>query len=239
MAESLQIANMDAKQIAERQIIERYLAGRLSEEDARAFEAYVEVHPEITRNIEAVARMKSGLATLRKRGELTDLLRPRPRVWYRRPGLLAGAAASVVVALLLTARPWNIDANGRLLAATVGELVGKSGSAPAIATRVTLARSRGLKPQIVATQPDGSAVEVTLQLLSADTTTTYSIGLLHMASNSLEPVADATNLRANADGNLVVFVRTELLTEGDYVFRVSTAGREPSEFALRVTREAP
>ena len=227
---------MDAKQIAERQIIERFLAGQLSEEDARAFEAYIEVHPDISRNIEIVARMKSGLATLRKRGELDRLLGAKSPSWYRRPAPLVAAAASVVVALVLVARPWGVDSGGALLAATLQELAGRNNDVPALAARIVLARSRGLKPPIIAAEADGGAIEVTLQLSAPDTTAAYSAALSRLVGNSLEHVAESSDLRANTGGDLVFFVRTESLREGDYIFRISTNGREPSEFALRVAQ---
>jgi hypothetical protein len=227
---------MDAKQIAERQIIERYLAGQLSEEDARAFEAYVEVHPEIHRNIEVVARMKAGLATLRKRGELGGLLAAKSPPWHRRTALLVAAAASVIVALILVVRPWSVDSGGALLAATLQELAMGNSDVPVLKARIALTRSRGIKPQVIAIAPDGGAIEVTLQLSAPDPTVAYSAVFSRLVGNSLEQVAESNNLHTNDAGDLVLFVRTESLREGNYLFRISTNGREPSEFALRVTQ---
>lgn len=70
--------------------IARYLAGRLSETDTARFEAYWAEHPEITRDLEASARLQAGLRDLRARGELDGVV--RDRWWSRRLSLLAVAA---------------------------------------------------------------------------------------------------------------------------------------------------
>ena len=94
MADPLQIENMDAQQIAERHVIERYLAGQLTDQEAMAFEAYVEAHPEITRDIEEIARMKTGLVRLKDRGDLPSVVVPRGNWISRRTGLVAALLLS-------------------------------------------------------------------------------------------------------------------------------------------------
>ena len=48
-------------------LIERYLDGRLSETESRRFEAYWIENPDLIRDLERGARLKSGLAGLRDR----------------------------------------------------------------------------------------------------------------------------------------------------------------------------
>lgn len=231
MAESLQIADMDAKQIAERQVIERYLSGQLSEEDAQAFEAYVEAHPEMIREIETIARMKSGLATLQKRGELAALLKPDVPAWYRRPAIVAALAAGVAAVVFFIAQPLGLDRGGAPLAATLQQLAGKRGSVPTISSRLSLSRSRGITPATLSVQPSGAAIEVTLQISAPDGAAHYTVSLLRAAGGS---VASIKELRANSEGNLAFFVAADSLVEGTYLFRVSTEGREPQDFGMRV-----
>ena len=125
MTDPAQIPNMDAKQIAELHVIERYLADQLTDEEAHAFEAYVEAHPEVTRDIENISRMKAGLASLRQRGELAPLLvaeRPRKPLWF----LLAAAAAAVLVAVLVVPRYLGGGSNLPVLAASAQQLLGEN-----------------------------------------------------------------------------------------------------------------
>ena len=68
---------MDAKLIAERHVIERYLAGQLSDEEADAFEVLLEAQPDLARDVERIARMKTGFAVLERNGELALLLARR------------------------------------------------------------------------------------------------------------------------------------------------------------------
>jgi hypothetical protein len=227
---------MDARQIAERQIIERYLAGALSEEDAQAFEAYVEAHPEMIREIETIARMKSGLTTLQKRGELAVLLKPAAPAWYRRPAIVATLAASVAAVVFLIARPVNLGRSGAPLAVTLQELVGESGSVPTISSRISLSRSRGMSPAALSQQPGDTAIEVILQVSAPDSTAHHAVSLLRIADDSIEPVAKVEDLHANAEGNLAFFVSAKSLVEGSYLFRVTTEGREPQDFSVRMTR---
>ena len=56
-------------------LIERYLDGRLSETESRRFEAYWIENPDLIRDLERGARLKSGLAGLRESGELPSLMR--------------------------------------------------------------------------------------------------------------------------------------------------------------------
>ena len=52
---------MDAKLISERHLIERYLAGQLSDEEADAFERALEANPALARDVERIARSRPWL----------------------------------------------------------------------------------------------------------------------------------------------------------------------------------
>jgi hypothetical protein len=65
---------MDVKHIDDHHLIERYLAEDLSASECEAFEAYYREHPEIVREMEAVARFKAGLNDLHRVGELDRLV---------------------------------------------------------------------------------------------------------------------------------------------------------------------
>lgn len=236
MPAPLQIRDMDAQQIAEGHVVERYLAGQLSESESEAFEAYVEVHPEIIGDIETVARMKSGLAALNRRGELAALLKAKPAAWRHR---LAAVAAAVALVFILVVRPWHLTTAPALMAQTLQELKG-SESGLALVSRIAVSRARTAVPQTHVVELAPSAVEVTLELFATDPLAVYSIRLEHVTNGALETVAQLAGVQANSDGNLVLFLRGDSLSAGDYLFKVSGAsGDPPSEFALRVARAKP
>jgi hypothetical protein len=235
MSDPLQIESMDAQQIAERHVIERYLAGQLSEGESLAFEAYVESHPEITYEVEQIARMKSGLLKLKERGELPSVAPKKASVWFREPKLIAAAVAVVAVGLLLAQQLVRTPQAG-LIAASIPELAG-SEQPPLLLAQVVLSRSRGVAPTELHASPQKSFLEVTLELFADDTSGLYGVQLMQLTDGAPRPVATLEDLRVNSEGNLVVYAREDSLQSGDYLFRVRVPGAsEPSDFALRLAR---
>src|SRR4051794_10172124 len=90
---------MDTKLISERHVIERYLAGQLDDAEADAFERSLEAHPELARDVERIARMKTGFEVLQRRGELAKLLAQPPVAPANHRSIWVAAAAAVVLAL--------------------------------------------------------------------------------------------------------------------------------------------
>ena len=96
---------MDTNHIADRQVIERYLAGQLSDAEADAFERDLEAHPALARDVEQVARMKTGFAVLQRRGELAKLLAQPVAPRQRRTAWVATAAAVVLAVGFMASAP--------------------------------------------------------------------------------------------------------------------------------------
>ena len=231
---------MDATQIAERHVIERYLAHQLSDAEADAFEAYVEAHPEVTRQIELVARMKTGLGLLRRRGELQSVLSAPPRSWIRHPAFLTGAAASIAIAALLVFQ-FTGQTRTPLLATSVELLRGSSGQPLQLGATVSLVRARGLTPggelELPAAGADAIALEITLVTGETAPGNHYAVEILKLEDGALRSVATLGDVAAAADGNLRVFVQGEALGAGDYVIRLTTAEEAaPVEYTMRVTK---
>jgi anti-sigma factor RsiW len=227
---------MDARQLAERQIVERYLADQLTEEEAQAFEAYTEAHPEIVREIETIARMKSGLTVLRRRGELDALLGRSVPKWYRRPAILVTLAASVAAVAFLIAQTGRVDRGNAYLAATLQQLAEATGGESTVSSRILLSRLRGITPSALSVPPGASAVEVTLQV-SAPPGSAHDVGLLRITDGSAGLMATLDDVTADTEGNIAIFVSANALVEGSYLFRVSTEGREPQDFGMRVVSQ--
>lgn len=215
---------MDAKQVAERHIVERYLANALSEEEAAAFEAYIEAHPEVTREIELLARMKSGLATLRDRGELRELLGKPARRGFRPMALIAASLAVVAVAAVLLSQRAPSD-RSPLLASMTRDL--------SIASRLVLVRTRGEFPPALASPGAGTAAEFEITS-PAPGVDTWSVSLFRLDGPQARPVGEPRSLTASPDGKLRFYVRAEALVPGDYLVRLAGAAGEPEEFLFRV-----
>jgi hypothetical protein len=234
MATSRQSQDMDAKQVAERHLIEGYLAGQLSEAEADAFESLVASHPELAMQIEHVARMKVGLDVLRRRGELAPLLLQRSRLRYRLPWVAAAAAASValVAFVLLQLAPPSSD----MIATTLGELGGKHSQPWRIAATYLLTSDRAAAPpaQIGVFGGDGDAIELRFDV-AAGMGDRFAIEIFRAEGDSLESIAHADKVLGSADGSVVVYLAARALAPGSYLFRLTPAdGGIPLEFAARI-----
>jgi len=236
MAESPQIQDMDAKHVAERHLVEKYLAGELSEADAEAFESLVASHPELAMQVEYVARMKTGLDVLRRRGELVRLLQERPKAWHRSRwvAVSVAAAASVVLVVFLTLRLATPQAS--MIASTLEGLADSKGSTPRIVAAYLLTAERAAAPaaQINVLKGDGEAVELRFDA-AAGTDDLFTVDVLRAEGDSLRSIALATKIPGSADGSVVVYVSARALDTGNYLFRLTPDNGEiPLEFSARV-----
>jgi len=99
------------------QLIEQYVAGRMDEAQAAAFEEYCLMNPEFARQVEFEQRLKSGLEQV-ARGSTAEFVRADRTGFWK-----LAAAASVV--LVITAGVWiwqrmPVDAGLHVLAAASG-----------------------------------------------------------------------------------------------------------------------
>jgi hypothetical protein len=131
---------MNRAEIEREDWVERYLAGRLSDAEVRRFEAYWVENPDLIRDIEAAARMKSGLALLRESGELAGLM--RTSWWSGRMRLLVLAACAVLMVAGLATWRSAQSVPGVLLAASAAALPGLDGAALPRGGVVTVMRVR-------------------------------------------------------------------------------------------------
>lgn len=240
MADSQQNQVMDAKLISDRQVIERYLAGQLSDAEADAFERDLEAHPELAREVEQIARMKTGFAVLERRGELAKLLaqpvaRPKRRVAWM------AAAATVVLALgILVFRQAETPVPAALLASSLRALSARSDSPIPLLASVSLARARGMgaDAQLTSTGKSPGAAELELAT-GAATGTHYSIELLAADSAGARAVAKVPDVATDAAGAVHLFVSLSALPPGLYLLRLSPADAGPPieySIALRPAR---
>jgi hypothetical protein len=244
---------MNRTQIEHEHWIERYLAGRLSETETRRFEAYWIEHPELIRDIEAGARLKSGLAGLRESGELAALL--RPPWWAGRLRLLALAASVAVVAI--GAALWNggRDAAGALLAAAPSALNPFAGAPLARGHVQTIMRLRSAAAvDAVVVLPDSPQALELRVLPDVDVDAppgaagraprAYAITLLREdRAAGRDAAARAAPVLADADGFASVYVDSRLLAPGRYLLLIrpagDAAGPRETRFRIDVRRGEP
>jgi anti-sigma factor RsiW len=237
MADSEQDELMDAKLIADQQVIERYLAGQLSDAEADAFEVRLESQPELARDVEQIARMKTGLSVLARRGELAKLLAQpvaRPR---RRAAWMAAAAAVFVGAIgFLAFRPGEAPTPPTLLALSLKALSRHSDAPIPLRASVSLARARGMgaDAELNASVVAPGAAELELAT-GAAAGTHYSVDLLAIDSAGAHPVARLPDATTDAAGAMHLFVALHAVKPGPYLLRLAPAdGGAPVEYSIAV-----
>jgi anti-sigma factor RsiW len=234
MAGSEQDQVMDAKLISERHVIERYLAGQLSDAEADAFERALEAHPELAGDVERIARMKTGFEVLERRGELARLL-ARPVAPPKRRMAWVAAAAAVVLALgILVFRQSDAPAPATLLAVSLDALSSTSESPIPLRASVALARARGVGADAELTSSGKSPGAAELELATgAETGTHYAIELLAIDSAGARAVAKVPDAATDAAGAVHVFVSLDALPPGPYLLRLSPADAgAPIEYSI-------
>jgi hypothetical protein len=205
--------------------VERYLDGRLSETEARRFEAYWVENPDLIRDVEAAAQLKSGLALLRERGELAALLRPS---WW--PGglrlLVLAACAVLAVAGLAT---WRLaqSPGAVLLAASATALPGLDGAALPRGAVSTVMRLRSATAVDAVLELPAAPSALELRVLPEESpeapvaATRYAVTLAEVdAEGALREPAVADGVRVDGDGFVAVFVDSRTLRPARYRLRL-------------------
>lgn len=225
---------MDAKHIAEHHVIERYLAGQLSDAEADAFERALEAHPELARDVERIARMKTGMAVLERRGELAKLL-AQPVAPPKRRAVWIGAAAAVVLALgLLVFRQAETPTPAALLAVSLDALSSHSDSPIPLRASVALARARGMGPDAELSSSGKAPGAAELELATgAAAGTHYAVELLAIDSAGARTVAKVPDVATDEAGAAHLFVALHALAPGPYLLRLSSADAGgPIEYSI-------
>ena len=225
-------------------MVERYLAGQLSEAETHCFEAYWQEHPELTRSLESCARIKNGLADLQDRGELRNLVRPP---WWGSGVRLMALAASISV-LAVGGAAWHfVHARSQVaLAAIATTLPAFAERSLPIGEAVSIMRLRSAliadASVVLPREPRALLLRV---LPEWDATSGYKVTLSAKAADGEvnHELAALTDLRASGDGFVSVYVDSRTLHPGRYRLSVSTPGAaelgEVSNFELEVLPPTP
>jgi hypothetical protein len=216
-------------------LLTRYLSGALNDADAARFEAYWAAHPELTRDMEASARLKTGLADLHRRGELDNVVRG---AWWSRPLLLLSVAAGIavvgigVVAWQVATREARIPLGG-----VVASLPPFGADTLPIGATYSVLRLRAAAAAdatvLLPTKP--RAIRIRILPEQASPAGRYRAELAAEGSAAGRPAGALEGLAQAEDGFVNVYVDSRALVPGRYRLTVVPVGSaERSVFVLDI-----
>ena len=209
-------------------IAQRYLAGQLSPPEQEAYEQYFIRNPDAVRELEATARMKVGLASLRDKGQLDSLLQGAPTT-SRRAAMLAIAASVAVIAIAVGLWRDVRAPDGAALVASATRLLDSSGKPLAVGAIYAVMRTRATDYDAVVTLPaQPQALE--LRVLPESIAPAYNATLSRiLPGGAVAQPATVGELRAGHDGFVRVFVDSSRLEPGLYVLVLSASEDQTKE----------
>lgn len=230
---------MDRKYIDDHHIVARYLAEQLPEEQRTAFEAYCLQHPDVVREMEAVARVKVGLMSLRRTGALDTAVRRQPRYWPRSYVAIAAGVVLSIGVLRIAARLPEVQP---LLApgpSTMQTLWGRP--VPVANTYVLLRTRRGTRYDVEIAEPARSEV-IELRVLPeyVASSARYRVTLALLTDGGgAQKIGEMAGLQPEDDGYVAIFVNGARIKAGRYELLLfadtaSATDVPRSKFVIRV-----
>ncbi len=211
---------MDRRYIHDNQVIERYLLGRLTSEEARAFEELYIGDPELLEELESAKALHEGLAELAVKGKLGERKPSAPR-WTRvlQSPMYAAAASVALVAFLAIAGVQQLR-----IADLRSPEAGFNGILRLQAVSLDIMRGRDDGPATVA-EVSVAADEPFIQFAVGAGSTLFDDyrATLLRADDPDAVVAATTGLTVSTADTVSMLIPTRQLTAGDYEIRL--AGR--------------
>jgi hypothetical protein len=205
--------------------VERYVSGRMDEQEERQFEELILTQPEIAAEVDAHQRIKAGLERLEQRGELQELLGRPVQPNYLKYAL----AASVLIALVLIASFWRSSSisTGPMLATSLQELYGQEADRAVSGTYLLASnRSRGDETTINVARGTGALrLQVVPEVAEA---TSFSVSLVRVSGNSETTLAQSLLSRDANRGMVEIFIDADTLGSGEYRLTLASQGVAPA-----------
>lgn len=203
-------------------LLEQYVAGRMSEAEASAFEEYCLVNTEFAKQVEYEQRLKAGIALV-ARGSTAEFVRsnPHPVRWT------VAAAAGILLSLFGLYYVWSYFAPHAMkpIMAAVTRDEQRSGST----LRLALVRGDESAPVL---QRGSVRVEIVGLF---DLGSHYSIALDRLEQNrEVETVATLYSQHPTSPVSLEVMIEGDQLRPGTYSLQVrkQATGEEPLDFSF-------
>ncbi len=203
---------MDRQTIEQQHIVAKYLAGQLDAVESAAFEAHYTQNPETVRDLERILRLKEGLAVLRERGELDELMRKRH---YWRPALALAASLAVAV---VGAWLWIGHTSVSPLVSTIAALSDAQGRPVPVASTYVLVRTRGAAAAMEIPLPrERSAIELRMIPSSRPPDAGFRVRLEQLdAANAVASLAETHAAVSSEDGFVTAYLDSAHLSPGRY-----------------------
>jgi hypothetical protein len=201
--------------------IDQYVAGRMSEAEALAFEEYCLLNPEFARQVDYEQRLKAGLAKVAS-GSTAEFVRSsQPLRWS------LAAAAGVLIALVAVLSIWTsgLHAPAPTILAAVTDSTPRSGTS----LRLALVRGSDTMPAL----PAGLVRVEIVGLFDADNM--YSVALDRREQNQkIDTVATLNDQHPASPMSLEVVIDSKQLRPGSYSLRVrkQASGEEALDFGF-------
>jgi len=207
----------------------RYLAGQLTAAEQAEYEALLVEHPEALRELEAVARLKVGMAKLQEQGKLDALIDAPANAGrfglLRHPGLVA-LAASLMLAVVGALLWQNTQSRAVALYASLTDL--QSHGVRSLVAQYTLVRTRAANAEVqIPTPPARQALELRILPDVPAGSSGYRVELYRALSDGSaepKPLASSSDSMPGADSFVTLYANSELLGEGAYLLKVTPAG---------------
>jgi hypothetical protein len=200
-------------------MIDKYIAGSLSESDAQAFEEHCLANPEFARQVEYEQRLKIGIAQVAS-GSTAEFVRSEnPLRWS------LAAAAGVLVALTAVFYVWS---SSHTPAPTIMAAVVDHSSVGNASLRLALVRGSDSIP----TLPGGLVRVEIVGLFEAGNF--YSVALDRREQNQNDTIATLNDQRPSSPMSLDVLIDSKQLRPGSYSLRVrkQASGEEALDFGF-------
>lgn len=182
-------------------VVADYLANRLNEAEALAFEHYCLEHPDFARDVERELALKTGLRQVYQPAEQVNSL-IRKRTFTRWPLALAASVAIIVCAVL--AFEYSINKRTTLVAFTSTVDIPDKLRRSAV-SHVTLVRLRGTEAATLASVSVNGMIDMRLLPDIAAGASGYSLQIAAEAPSATKPLL-LQHLKPDADGYLRIYL---------------------------------
>lgn len=208
-------ARMDRQFIAQNNIVERYLTGRLPPRGVQDFERYCRDHPELLEELRLADHLHAALRLLEAGGQGLPWEDKAPRWWEKLPVLIGTCSLCVVLAALWLGQTARLSAQQRHNAALEQQLAGRPLD-PVEFTRAVriIPDVRGPSQQSIATIGGDRAELADLTIdLSRSRYRAFNVTIDRVGQGR---VAILHNLVRDSNGNLRIELNSSTLGPGDY-----------------------
>ena len=204
---------MDVKTIEQKQLVERYLFGRLSPPEARFFEQVVKKSPQLAESMGLPEALRRTMHLLDETG--TEWRETEPRFWHK-PAVPIALAAALAIALVLALTTWlgkrALDRNYTAL-----RVEAEQGLLYAPTSTAVLRLEPARPGEHVPVYPIGARVAPTLAELRIDTSFVRN-NLFTAVIRRSDGIywARLDNLMRDSNGELRIALNTSALAAGLY-----------------------